>query len=337
MIIQYINPLSRAWIRMKTILFGPFNLGKWFAFGFTAFLAGLLNSPGGSGGGGNYKHGRFNWSDFFGFPEIALAWLSSHPFWMTAIIIGLVVVIAVAVVLMWLSSRGMFMFLDNVVYNRSLIAQPWREFKTRGDSLFLWRLAFNIIIFFVSIGFVIALFFTARSLYFNGSALHPILVIALGMLFISLPLFLIMFFISLFLKDFVVPIMFKTGMMVSDAWRKFLTLFSAHTGHFILYGLFIIGLWIIAIFGIITGGFLTCCCGFILLMIPYIKSVLLLPVSVTFRSLSLEFLEQFGDEYKIFPTDSGDAGPVDSGNAVHAEPINADFTFASDEDINPAA
>ena len=52
---------------------------------------------------------------------------------------------------------------------------------------------------------------------------------------------------------------------------------------------------------IITAGLLTCCIGFIFLIIPYIGSVIMLPVSVTFRSLSLEFLEQFGPDYKIFP------------------------------------
>jgi hypothetical protein len=338
MIIQYIDPLSRAWKRMKTILLGPFNMGKWFALGFTAFLAGLFNSPGG-GGGGNFsqKSGHFDWSDFFEFPSKAMAWLSTHHFWLTVITIGLIIAIAVAVVLMWLSSRGMFMFLDNVVYNRSLIEKPWREFKTRGDSLFLWRLVFSIIAFSISIGFMVAIFFIARNIYFSGSGLNSILALILGILCIGLPLFLITFFISLFLKDFIVPIMFKTELTVNDAWRRFLALFGKHPGYFILYGLFIIGLWILVGIGIIIGGFLTCCCGFILLMIPYIKSVLMLPVSVTFRALSLEFLEQFGDEYKIFPTDSGDAGPVGSNDAGHVDAIDADFTFASDGDIDPVA
>jgi len=238
---------------------------------------------------------------------------------------------------MWLSSRGMFMFLDNVVYNRSLIEKPWREFKTRGDSLFLWRLVFGVITFFISIGFLVAAFLIARNIYYSGSGFNSILLLILGMVCISLPLFLIIFFISLFLKDFVVPIMFKTGLTVNDAWRRFLTLLGRHPWHFILYGLLVICLWILVGIGIIIGGVLTCCCGFILLMIPYIKSVLLLPVSVTFRAFSLEFLEQFGDEYKIFPMDSGDAGPAGSNDAGRAEPIDADFSFVSEEDSNPVA
>jgi hypothetical protein len=124
---------------------------------------------------------------------------------------------------------------------------------------------------------------------------------------IGLLLFLIIGYISMFLNNFVVPIMYKSGLTANDAWRIFLMLFGKHVFHFILYGVFIFGLYILFVIGIVICGLITCCCGFILLMIPYIGSVLMLPVSVTFRALSLEFLEQFGDEYKIFP-----AGTVDS-------------------------
>ena len=41
MTIQYIEPLNRAWGRMKTALFKPFDIHKWFVVGFNAFLAGI--------------------------------------------------------------------------------------------------------------------------------------------------------------------------------------------------------------------------------------------------------------------------------------------------------
>jgi len=45
----------------------------------------------------------------------------------------------------------------------------------------------------------------------------------------------------------------------------------------------------------------TCLIFFVLLMIPYISSVVLLPVSYTYRAYSLEFLAQFGPDYSLFP------------------------------------
>lgn len=316
MVIQYFNPLSRAFERMKTILFKPFDLGKWFTLGFTAFLAALMNSPGGSGGGGNYnvKDGDFDWDTFFNLPGRIMEWVSNNPFWMAVILAGIFIGIVIVVVLIWLSSRGMFMFLDNVVHNRSLIEKPWREFKTQGDSLFLWRLAFMVITFFIFAGTMIAAFLIAYKNYLEGGSLVSHLMSILGIVFIGFLMFLAAFYIWLFLDNFVVPIMYKTGLTVNNAWRKFLELLGKHPWHFILYGLYMIGLYIVVVICVIIVGLMTCCCGFILLSIPYIGSVLMLPVSVTFRALSLEYLEQFGEEYRIFPAASDAAGVSLNGN-----------------------
>lgn len=320
MAIQYIDPLSRAFERMKTILFKPFDIAKWFILGFTAFLAELMNSPGGNGGSGNYnmKGGDFEWEAFFTLPGRIMEWISNNPFWTSVIFAGIFVVIVIVVVLTWLSSRGMFMFLDNVVHDRSLIVKPWHEFKTQGDSLFLWRLAFMVITFIIFAGTMIVVYLLAYQSYFEGGNLFSNLISILGVLFIGFLLFLVVSYIWLFLNNFVVPIMYKTGQTVNNAWRKFLDLLNKHPWHFILYGLYIMGLYIVVAICVIILGLITCCCGFILLSIPYIGTVLMLPVSVTFRALSLEYLEQFGEEYRIFPVVSDNAGvPAD----VNIDPV----------------
>jgi hypothetical protein len=314
MTVQYIAPFSRAWKRMVMILFKPFNLGKWFALGFSSFLAELLRT--GRGGSGNFRFskGDFDWGEFYELPWRIIEWLSQHPIWTAVIIVGLVIAIVMFVVLAWLSSRGMFMFLDNVVHNRSLIAKPWREFKTIGDSLFLWRLAFSVICFIISMGLAVVAFFVSRNIHFSGNGFVSYLMLMTAGALIGLLLFLVIAYISMFLNNFVVPIMYKSGLTANNAWRRFLMLFGKHPWHFILYGVFIFGLYILVVIGIIVGGLITCCCGFILLLIPYIGSVLMLPVSVTFRALSLEYLEQFGDEYKIFPAGSVDSVITADGN-----------------------
>jgi|TARA_B100002003_G_C13855362_1_gene419055 hypothetical protein len=111
----------------------------------------------------------------------------------------------------------------------------------------------------------------------------------------------IMAYISLFLNDFVVPIMYKNKISATQAWSKFLPIFSKNIGYFILYGLFIFVLIILMVICVLLFGLFTCCLGLILLVIPYIGSVVMLPVSYTFRAFSVEFLEQFGDDFVIFP------------------------------------
>jgi len=136
--IEYFEPLSRAWNRMKIALFKPFDITKWFVIGFSAFLAGLTEGNGSSGGNGTSRLGDdVSFREFIEFPNTAWEWLMDNPGWFIAIVAIVVVLFAVGITLTWLSSRGMFMFLDNVAQDKAQIAKPWKQYKTEGNSLFL--------------------------------------------------------------------------------------------------------------------------------------------------------------------------------------------------------
>ena len=61
--------------------------------------------------------------------------------WILPLCIALVIIgIALWVVMMWLSSRGKFMFLHCVALDRAEIGVPWHKFAREGNSLFLFRL-----------------------------------------------------------------------------------------------------------------------------------------------------------------------------------------------------
>lgn len=304
--IEYSAPLSRGWNHMKKALFQPFDLGKWFIIGFTAFLAALLDgaSPGGSGSGNyseRYKHHHFDWEEFANYPNIAWEWLMTHTLWFTLIIIGVFFLIALSILLTWLSSRGKFMFLDNVINDRAEVVKPWHDFSRQGNSLFIWRLVYSFICF-VLIMFSLGISVVVIVNLFTSYTAIPTKVFAImGLAIQFMILIILMSFISLFLNDFVVPIMYKHKISTSKAWFKFLPVLSRNLGHFIIYGLFIFVLTILVVLCVIFFGLFTCCIGFLLLIIPYIGSVILLPISYTFRAFSVEFLEQFGDDFTIFP------------------------------------
>jgi len=283
MTIGYMDPLYRAWERMKSALFQPFDPGKWLVVGFTSFLAGLVGGNwGGSWHSSPKTAGDISPSDILAFPSTALHWLTDHPGWLAEVVL------------------------------------PWQRFKVLGNSLFVWRICFGLIgiaLVVILSGTGFALFAISFSRELAGVFLYlPIL----GISFLFLAIMLIAAYISLFLDSFVVPIMFRHSLSATQAWKRFLPLLKRYPGNFLLYGLFVAALYITVAIGLVLAGCFTCCIGFILLLIPYIGSVVLLPLTYTYRCLSLEFLGQFGPEYDM-PWQSGQpappplsAGPPDS-------------------------
>jgi hypothetical protein len=75
-----------------------------------------------------------------------------------------------------------------------------------------------------------------------------------------------------------------------------LSLIGAHPGEILLYCLFLIAL-------AIATGLISClaiCATCCIAALPYIGTVILLPVFVLFRSFSLVFLRQFGRDYDVW-------------------------------------
>jgi len=298
--IEYFEPLSRAWNRMKIALFKPFDITKWFIIGFSAFLAGLTESHGGTSRF-SAEPDDLTFYEFFNLPNKAWNWLVDNPGWFIAIVSFVVVLIAIGVTFTWLSSRGMFMFLDNVAQDKAEIGKPWKQYKTEGNSLFLWRLVFGLICFTLFIIFLVFFFSTGALIYRESHYRHvnvPFLV-GMGLLFFFMVI--IIGYISMFLESFVVPIMYKNKIKTTQAWSRFLKLFGDHPFHFILFGIFVFLLTIMFVLLIVVAGLLTCCIGLLLLIIPYIGTVVSLPVWYTLRAFSLEYLAQFGPEYDVFP------------------------------------
>ncbi len=299
--IAYTSPLMRAWERMKKDLFRPFDPGKWLVVGFSAFLAGL------AGGGfprfsGNLspERGRdINPRQIYDFPATAIQWIRDNPGWLLVIILCILFLMAIGIALTWVSSRGMFMFLDNVVTGRAEVTGPWRRYKALGNSLFLWRICFSFICL-LSLVFVIAIIFSRFAFGYGDTVFDSFFyfqVICAGLLFLAITLF--AGYISLFANSFVVPIMYKNNRTVLQAWHRFIGLVRVHTIPFLLYGLFVLLLLAVSAAVIFLAGCFTCCIGFLLLIIPYLGSVILLPVTYTYRCFSLEFLGQFGPDFSL--------------------------------------
>jgi hypothetical protein len=304
--ISYVEPLGRAWGRMKQLLFNPFDLGAWLVLAFSAWLAGLMDGggPGGMSHIGNLKDNGEAREMLKGAGHLWDA-IAERMVWLPLILFVIVLVVALVLTLLWLSSRAKFIYLDNLANSRARIVEPWGRLKHLGDSLFLWRLLFGLVVT-LAIGAGLWLLFLSGALAalspgrsFRGTSIALVILLGvLGFVFVVA-----VAYVGFFLENFVVPIMYRFNMKCSEAWHYFLPWLSQNPWHFIFSGLFVLVLFIGVGTLIFVAGLLTCCVALLILAIPYVGTAILLPLLVTYRAFGPEFLAQFDPGFNIFPVD----------------------------------
>jgi hypothetical protein len=296
--------LRNGWNRMAAILFRPFDLVKWLIIGFASFLAAL-----GQGRGLNFN---FPTGDSFGDGgqgdlQAVESWFRENLIAIVLIGLGvLLVVFALSLLILWLSSRGRFIFLHTILNNKAEIKVPWTKYGHLGDRLFLFRLVFGLITFLTILA-VLGGGILLLLPYFQSETFSAAFFIILMSLIL---LFVVLIFCALSVKvilmDFVVPVMFKRGTSVVPSFSIFYNEFlKGHMWDFTIFYLLKFALGIAA--GVVTMlvTIFTCClCCF--LCIPflgwYIAAVVFLPIAVFIESFTLSYMAQFGDgnEWDLF-------------------------------------
>ena len=292
--IAYFEPLARAWDRTRVILWQPFDLANWLLLAFAAWVAGLTTDTGSAAAwrSDNGDFGRHTWRGF----EHAWEEVAASAVWLPLILLAIMFGVAFAVLLLWVTSRFKFIFLEGVVRGRAEIVEPWKRHESIGNSLFLWRLCFGLACVIGVVAVMVVFFAPAAGLSFND-ALAGLSVAAgffgvLGLIAFGI----VAAYVALVTESFVVPIMYRYELNVLDAWRALLPWLKARPAHFVVYGLFV--LMLAVLFAVFFSIFcmLTCCTA----ALPYLGTVLTLPVWVCYRLLSVEFLAQFHPDFDLF-------------------------------------
>jgi hypothetical protein len=190
------------------------------------------------------------------------------------------------------------MFLDGVVHNRAAVVEPWKRFRLQANSLFFLRVALG----FAGMVIIVSILLIAGLLIWSRSEMHqpdPLLILTavftvLSIIAVAIGLTLL----DMVISDFVVPLMYLRGGRVGAAWSEFWGLFLARPGAFILYVLVkIVIAVVVAVIGLIA-----CCLTCCIAVLPYVGTVVLLPVHVFRQAYPLYFLGQFGPQYARFKT-----------------------------------
>lgn len=286
--IEIFAPFSAAMDLTKLILFQPFDIAKWLVIGFAAFLA---NLAGGGGNGANFNKHFPTGGDwrFHSVSHDVVTTGSGMPGWLLPVLVfGGFVLLAIVLLLLWVGSRGRFIFADCVVRNRAAIVLPWREFRREGNSFFLFSLLVGFVILIV-VGLAslpLWLSFVLHGDAPGGAGLFVgIVLVALVMFVLCIPLAVI--------ATFMVPVMYRRRCNAAEGFRGALALVSDAPGPVILFVLFQIVLRIAFAFIACLLTCVTCC----ITAIPYVGTVILLPIHVFLMAYLLLFVRQFGPDY----------------------------------------
>jgi hypothetical protein len=271
------------------LLWRPFDARTWFVVAFAQFLAALPPDVWGGGGGGTDR----DWSRAVDDLETAWERLAVGGLMVALVLAGLTLLLVVVLTLLWVSSRAKLVFLDDVVHGRAQIVEPWRRFRREGNSLFLFRIALFLaacLLIAVALATVVSSVGLGALLRGQPGKITALVVFVfcfVGVLAVALG------YAVFFLDAFVVPIMHRYRLGAVEAWRRFLHLFSNRPLPFLVVGLAVLAAFAAFFVSALVFGIMTCCLGFLLLLMPYLSNVLLLPLTVFYRSFTLEFLARF--------------------------------------------
>jgi hypothetical protein len=288
--IRVVKPFSDAVELTKQILFRPFDLKKWFIIGFAAWLSHL------GGGGFNFNTGYSNRSDIRRNPVFQQFSDTLHhtPTWVIVLVVVVVVVLFLCLIILfaWLRARGRFMFVDCVVRNRAAIAEPWREFRRLGNSFFLISLL-------VGIGFLLVAAVIGVPLILLIGRHHHDHDYNLFLLCVILAFAVVIFVLGIawmLIAHLMIPIMYRRRISAWPAVREAIALIGRHPDAITLYCLF----WILLGIGSAVVACLTICLTCCVAAVPYVGTVILLPMYVCLRGFGLLFLKQFGPDYDVW-------------------------------------
>jgi hypothetical protein len=294
--ISVIDPIGPAIEHVRLMLFKPFDLSKWFIIGFCAWLAQLGQ---GGGGGGNGWRGNGHEPGMEAIKSSIIAHMAIIIL-VAAIVIPIIIIIAVA--LCWLRSRGQFMFVHCVAGNKAEVVVPWNKFARHGNSLFLFRIIIGFIGFLVIVLPIAASVFAGFAMFATG--FNPAAIMGLiGAGFFVVVISILFAVVSKFTTDFVVPIMFLNTESCVAGWKQCLTLINSNKAQMALYILLQIVIFMVIAFISLTICLVTCCCCcclLVLFVLPYVGTVILLPLFAFKRAYSFFYLRQFGTQFDVF-------------------------------------
>ncbi len=232
-----VEAISPALEETQRQLLKPFRWSRWTRLALVSLLTGEMAGGGGSlnfnfpfGGGKSGRGSGWEW----------LRWAIGDRIWefLPLIIAGALVLLALFVFFIYVSSVFRFVLFDSVLYDRSELRAGWRNYKQPGGSYFLWQIGFGLatLASFALIIIVPIISPWGRAAVENPKAHIPLIVVGVVLMVLAVMAAMIVSgLISVFARDFVVPFMALEGLGAMAAWRRVFAELKGQKGACALY------------------------------------------------------------------------------------------------------
>jgi hypothetical protein len=257
--VSAVESISPAFARTKQMLFLPFRFALWARLAVVALITGEAGGVGGGGGSipnfNRSRGGDDHWASHFG-SQWASQWAdrwarAAHLFsvsgwqemqpYVGLIVLG--VVLAMAVVLLWIYSDCVYRFilLDAAISGRCRLREGWRRWREAGRRYFVWVVAFGFCAL-VLLGIVagVPMLLAYRAGWFEKPDQHLGALILGGILLVLVVVALVavLAIVEMFGRDFLVPVMAFEGGGPIEAWERLLEMMGAekmaYTGYVLM-------------------------------------------------------------------------------------------------------
>jgi hypothetical protein len=286
---------GRAFDTMKRFLFRPFDIGKWFVFAFIVWLAELgegatnlptnFNLPG--------RGGTTPAPDF----SDALEWLRDNRGTIIAVaVVGGLVVLALGMLVSWLSARGTMMALRAIALDHARLGEHWNETREAAWSYFGFRVLLTVISLPFSVTTAVWAVVAVLDVSAKGAGDFTDYIWA-----IVPPVALLLVF-SLLLAPFhflgrnlLAPMLLRFGGGLRANWARTTNVVRTSLGGLLLFML--VRMVIAFVQGICEtiAVYVTCCIG----GLPVLHQFVSAPFTAFERAFTLRVLESLGPEYKL--------------------------------------
>jgi len=244
---------------VKRVLLSPFSVRKWLKLGLIAFLAGVVSSGGGSGGGVPSGNGG---PDFDQVGPQIVGWYQTHADTIIAGAIGLGIVgLAVFLIMLYVNSIFRFIFMESVITTETRIWESWHRNKAEGMAYMWWRIGFGLaslllVALLVGVPVTILVIFILGPAKGGGfAAVGGAIVLGLVAIFFAVICALVIGLTNAITRDFVLPLMYLRRIGSIAGWRAFWPILCGNKLGFLIYFLLkfvmAIAAWIASLFGVI--------------------------------------------------------------------------------------